>query len=79
MTIKMISVWRKRASSPISVLEIGRAGSPMHHRWNDDFDDDDYLDDDDDDDLDDDDLDDLDENGDAVYDIDWPRKNFWYC
>ena len=57
-------------------MEIGRAGSPMHHRWNDDFDDDDYLDDDDDDDLDDDDLDDLDENGDAVYDIDWPRKTF---
>ena len=28
-----LSVWRKRASSPISVLEIGRAGSPMHHRW----------------------------------------------
>ena len=31
----VISVWRKRASSPISVLEIGRAGSPMHHRWDD--------------------------------------------
>ena len=31
----VISVWRKRASSPISVLEIGRAGSPMHHRWGD--------------------------------------------
>ena len=38
----VISVWRKRASSPISVLEIGRAGSPMHHRWEDDGNDDRY-------------------------------------